>query len=92
MSFGRYVDHANMSEEPAVSMRSVKTQTVDSSEISVSVLSPRFRPVVWLSSFPFAREMTREAQREGSDCEDKFGCGRRGKNSEYSADGVSCKM
>lgn len=81
-----------MSEERAVSMPSVKTQTVDSSETSVSVLSPRFRPVVWLSSFPFAREMTRETQRDGSDCGDKFGCGRRGKNREHSANGFGCKM
>ena len=92
MSFGRYVGHANMSEEPAVSMPFVKTQTLDSSETSVSVLSPTFRPVVWLSPFPFAREMTRETQLEGSGCGDKFGCGRRGKNREYSADGFSCKM
>lgn len=32
MSFGRYVDHANMSEERVVSMSAVKTQTVDSSK------------------------------------------------------------
>lgn len=64
MSFVRYVDHANMSQEPAVSTPSVKTQTVDSSKTSVSVLSPRLRSLVWLSSFPLAREMTREKKIE----------------------------
>jgi hypothetical protein len=59
MSFGRYVDLANMSEQPDVSMPAVKTQTVDYSETSVSVLSPRFKPVGCLSSVP------RETQREG---------------------------
>jgi hypothetical protein len=81
-----------MSEEPAVSIPSVKTQTVESSETSISVLSPSFRPVVWLSYFPFAKEMTRETQREGSDRGDKFGCGRTGKKREHSANGFSCKM
>ena len=41
MSFGRYVDPANMSEEPAASVPAVKTKRADSSETSVSVLSPR---------------------------------------------------
>jgi len=69
MSFGRYVDLVNMSEEPTVSMPSVKTQPIDSSETPFSVL--------------FSREMTREtAKRSG--CGDKFDCGRRGKNRTFS--------
>jgi hypothetical protein len=60
MLFGRYVDLANMSEQPDVSMPAVKTQTVDYSETADSVLSRRFKPVIWLPSVSFAMEVTRE--------------------------------
>jgi hypothetical protein len=47
VSFGRYVDPANMSEEPAASVPAVKTKRADSPETSVSVLSPKFKLIVW---------------------------------------------